>query len=169
MSGFTDDDHGESRGVPGPTPARGRPGSQVDSPFVPLAIWSAGSFLLLGLATTGPKLWATQSGENATIAIEIVAIGQALLAVILWPIWTRGAACVLGVALSSPAWILLAGRIAAATLPVAGAIAWKVGALLLALAAVRTLVPRNATGFAWALLVGFAIGAPVLWMLQRGG
>ena len=117
----------------------------------------------------GPKLWATQPAENATIAIEIVAIGQAILAALLWPIWSRTAACALGVLLTSPAWLLLAGRIAESPLPPIGQAAWKLAVFLAALAMARWLTPRPAVGFVWSLLVAIGIGGPALWMLTRGG
>lgn len=145
------------------------PPRPIEPAFGPLAVWTAASFGLLVLATMGPKLWATQPGENATIAVEIVGIGQGLLAAILWPIWTRTPTSAIGVVLSSPAWLFLAGRIADAAVTVAGGAAWKVAALLIGLALIRLFIPRGAVGFAWALVVALALGAPALWMLQRGG
>lgn len=145
------------------------PPRSIERAFGPLALWVAASFALLVLAVIGPKLWATQSAENAAIAIEIVAFGQAILAVILWPLWTRTAASAVGVLLTSPAWLLLAARIAESPLAPVGQNSWKVAALLAGLAITRWVTPRSAVGFVWSLIVATAIGGPTLWMLARGG
>jgi hypothetical protein len=145
------------------------PPRSIDRAFGPLALWMAASFALLVLAVIGPKLWATQSAENAAIAIQIVAFGQAILAAVLWPLWTRTAASALGVLLTSPAWLLLAGRIAESPLLPIGQAAWKLALLLAGLAIIRWMTPRSAVGFVWSLIVAAWIGGPVLWMLSRGG
>lgn len=137
--------------------------------FGPLALWSAGSFASLVLATMGPRLWATQPAANATIAIEIVAIGQALLAAIIWPIWTRSVATTLGILFITPAWLLLAARIAAVPATATLEAGWKLEAGLLALAVVRALTPRAALGVVWASLLALSLGGPVLWFLRQGG
>ena len=141
----------------------------VDPAFVPLALWTAASFGLLVLSIIGAKLWATQPVDNATISVEILAIGQALLAAIAWPIWTRSVASAIGALLSAPAWLLLAGRIAASPVSVTAPFIWKLNAILALLALVRLATPGTAIGFVWAMLLSIALGGPVLWMLAKGG
>lgn len=170
----------ESRGIPASEPVldhQPRHGAFASHPrpdprapaFVPLALWTAASFGLLVLATLGPKLWAGQNTENAAIALEIVAVGQAILAAVVWPLWTRSIATTLGVILSSPAWLFLAGRIAAAPIAAVYPVLWKLAAVELTLAIARLATPRTAIGFLWATLLTAAIGGPVLWFLARGG
>ena len=145
------------------------PPRAIEPAFAPLALWTAGSFALLLLSADGPKLWATQGVENAAVAVGIVAAGQALLAAIAWPIWTRSPAATIGIIVSAPAWLLLAGRLAEAPLPALATMAWKLIALLLALAIIRLATPRAATGLVWSLVVGASLGGPALWLLSHGG
>lgn len=145
------------------------PHEATESAFGPLALMTAGSFGLLVLATMGPKLWATQTSDSATLSIEIMAIGQVLLAAIAWPLWTRTATSAIAIVLSSPAWIFLAGRIAASPLEASISMAWKLTAVLAVLVLVRVATPRTAVRFVWAAIAAVALGGPALWMLARGG
>jgi hypothetical protein len=134
---------------------------------LPLVAWSVASLGLLALAAFGPKLWASQRGDDAKIAVEIVAVGQLLLAAVAWPIWTKSLIASAGVVVTAPLWLLLAGQLAHRTNGAALSIAWKLMAVLMVLALLRAPTPRPGLAYVWALLTTVALGAPVLYYLAR--
>lgn len=139
----------------------------VGDAFAPLAVWLAASIGLLAVAGFGPKLYASHSVGNATIAVQIVAAGQLLIAAMCWPAWTRSAFTAIAVVASAPAWLWLAGQLAQLPNAEVFAIAWKVTVSLGLAATIRAVTPEPAMGFVWALVMAVVMGLPSLLYLRR--
>lgn len=152
---------------PDPNQANSPQRSALAAAVLPLVAWSVASLGLLALAAFGPKLWSSQRGDDAAHAVEVVVVGQLLLAAISWPIWTGRVIAAAGIIATMPLWLLLAGRLAQQTDRDVLSIAWKLAAVLAVLALIRAATPRLALGYVWTILIALALGTPTLYYLAR--